>query len=109
MSCQERAISLFFSLLLAGEGFADDCALPRWLSFPARRGRRSPRRLCEGMRTSILQLVRCAVSNDHNLCEKFCDAADSRRSSFRCAECSNQEDAWTRFPVAKLQVLLSRY
>ena len=27
MSCQERYSSLFFSLLLAGEGFAHDCAL----------------------------------------------------------------------------------
>jgi len=36
MSCQERDTSLFFSLLLTGEGFADDCALPRCLGFPAR-------------------------------------------------------------------------
>ena len=28
MSCQERDTSLFFSLLLAGEGFADNCARP---------------------------------------------------------------------------------
>ncbi len=47
MSCQERDSSVFFSLLLAGEGSADDCALARWLSFAARRGQPSPHRLSD--------------------------------------------------------------
>jgi hypothetical protein len=35
--------------------------------------------------------------------------ADTRRSSFRRAEWSNQQHAATRFPVAKSLVLVSRY
>ena len=36
MSCQEPDTFLFFSFLVAGKRLAHDCALQRWLSFPAR-------------------------------------------------------------------------
>ncbi len=72
--------------------------LPRSAAGPA------PRRLSEGICSSILQLARgrYAHFNDRCLCEKLGDVAESRRSSLRCAECSKPGHASARFPVAKV-------
>jgi hypothetical protein len=92
MSNQERYTSLSFSLLLRGEGFADDRALPRWLSLPSRRGRTRHRRLSEGVRARIVQFARTRYAgfDDNYLCEKLGDVAAFRRSSLRSAEYYNQ-------------------
>jgi len=49
-SWQEGDPSLSFSLILGGEGFADDRALPPWSSFPAWHARHSTHRLSERSR-----------------------------------------------------------
>jgi hypothetical protein len=63
------------------------------------------------MRARILQFARTRYAgfNDLYLCEKLGGVADSRRSSFRRAECSNSKDSLNRFPVAKWLVRLARY